>query len=288
MFNLDGSIRPTVTAAGYMFTEYYPRNASQALNAPFGTHVAPSIVALLHDHLASWKVDLDILGTANSLEVTEIKAGTYAEALASAGVANATRPEWVEPEFDEVRYTTKSIVRNETAYRPTPAAPMIMAVVNRDELNAFGVPRGYALMTDTTPHQLLRRSPLLKSGLSWTNHSMAFTLRKDDEIYLSDAFLDAHNLMNASTSFTDILNGEALQGPGGSQQDLTAWVTVGFIHLPRSEDIPLISNHAAYFTIKPYNYFNTNPAMNLRDEADDEFETCRPRVGVDYEYRYGF
>lgn len=44
--------------------------------------------------------------------------------------------------------------------------------------------------------------------------------------------------------------------------DLVAWVMCAVQHLPRREDVPIISNLPTGFTIKPINYF-----QQVRDSA---------------------
>ena len=57
---------------------------------------------------------------------------------------------------------------------------------------------------------------------------------------------------------TDTLDGESLEG-----EDLVAWVTVGKEHLPRTEDLPLISNFGSYFDLVPWNVHPVNGAMDV-------------------------
>ena len=44
---------------------------------------------------------------------------------------------------------------------------------------------------------------------------------------------------------------------------VVAWVTVGKEHLPRTEDVPLISNFGTYFVVSPHNQWHGNAAMDL-------------------------
>ena len=46
------------------------------------------------------------------------------------------------------------------------------------------------------------------------------------------------------------------------QTDLVAWVTLGKEHLPRTEDLPLISNFGTYFDLLPHNRFPVNAALS--------------------------
>lgn len=255
-----------------MFTAFASPDPS--LDAPFGVRIAPGVTALLHDHVTAWKVDLDILGpTRNVLEVTELRSGTYAEALAtnpassSPSAATVTEsgsdprmPGWAP--YDEVRYLRTRTYGNETAFLVNPAAPVVIKIASANATNANGYRRSYAIELDASPHQLLRTAPILR-GLAWTQHSVAVTVRRDAEEVLSDALLDTAHLAAPVTTFASILNGEALDVESGS--DLVAWVTTGFLHVPRSEDVPVISNHASSFMIKPVNYFERLASLDVPD-----------------------
>lgn len=266
-----------------MLTSYVPPELAPRFR-PFATEVAPNIFAPLHDHTAAWLVDLDVGGTQNAIHVTSIKGGTYAKALSSVNPSLVT-PGWVEPEFDDVRFVKTDVYNTETSFRADPAAPKMFKLVSAQQRNALGHPRGYAIVLDNSPSQLLRSTPVVTQGLNWTRHSVAFTKRRDNESYLSDARLDAWQLTNPVVNFNNILNGEALDSEAG--EDLVAWVTLSFIHVPKSEDVPVISNVQSSFVIKPVNFFDHLASLDLPDESEDEFRlTCLPRVGRDYWYFY--
>lgn len=50
-------------------------------------------------------------------------------------------------------------------------------------------------------------------------------------------------------------------------QDLVAWVTVGFLHIPHSEDIPNTATPgtAVGFLLRPFNFFPEDPSVASRD-----------------------
>ena len=54
---------------------------------------------------------------------------------------------------------------------------------------------------------------------------------------------------------------------GIEDEDLVAWVTVGLMHVPHSEDIPNTATAAnsASFYLRPYNYFDEDPSMSSHD-----------------------
>jgi hypothetical protein len=50
-----------------------------------------------------------------------------------------------------------------------------------------------------------------------------------------------------------------------ANRDIVAWYTVGFHHITRMEDWPVMPTHWFGFTLMPHNFFTTNPAMTIRD-----------------------
>jgi primary-amine oxidase len=47
-------------------------------------------------------------------------------------------------------------------------------------------------------------------------------------------------------------------------QDIVTWYTIGFHHVPHTEDWPVMSGHQVGIELRPYNFFAFNPAITLR------------------------
>jgi primary-amine oxidase len=45
--------------------------------------------------------------------------------------------------------------------------------------------------------------------------------------------------------------------------DIVLWHTVGVTHFSRPEDFPVMPTEYAGFTLKPFGFFNANPAIDL-------------------------
>ena len=49
-------------------------------------------------------------------------------------------------------------------------------------------------------------------------------------------------------------------------QDLVVWVNLGMHHLTRAEDLPVMPTIWHSFQLRPHNFFDRNPAIQLRRE----------------------
>jgi primary-amine oxidase len=56
-----------------------------------------------------------------------------------------------------------------------------------------------------------------------------------------------------------VRNNEAL-----IQRDLVLWLTIGHHHVTQAEDWPVLSRQRMAFELKPANFFDRNPAVDLR------------------------
>jgi primary-amine oxidase len=56
-----------------------------------------------------------------------------------------------------------------------------------------------------------------------------------------------------------VANNEAIENA-----DIVLWHTLSFQHLPSAEDWPVLNREHHSFALKPANFFNHNPAVDLR------------------------
>ena len=93
----------------------------------------------------------------------------------------------------------------------------------------------------------------------WSNYPIAVTLYKDTELKSSSVY-------NQNSPTLPIVNFEEFLGDNNdiTDQDLVAWVSIGCIQFPSSEDIPntATSTNTARFFLRPFNYFDADPSIN--------------------------
>lgn len=59
---------------------------------------------------------------------------------------------------------------------------------------------------------------------------------------------------------------------------------MGVQHIPRSEDIPLITNFGTSFYLKPWNYYDELESMNVG--RNNAYKPCVPKGGAGFEYHW--
>ena len=243
---------------------------------PYGTPVGPGLFGLLHDHLTSWKLDLDVLGTQNRFRTTKIKAAPMED------VMPGRRPGWASTRnMPYIKYADRQTVEAEgadAALKYDPATPSIWEFTKEGEYNSWGVPRGYKIvLAGAIAHQILPDDHPYLGAAGFTKYNVAITQRKETEPR-SMSTIDKYDPGNAMVDMTSFIDGDSLL-----DEDLVAWVSLGVMHLPNAEDIPVITNFGTSIIVKPNNYFDENPAFDLQLKDFDR-RPCAPEV-VDPEYQ---
>ena len=240
--NLDGSMDVNAILSGYMQGSSYVPTVSQA----FGNQVHEGMASALHDHTMNWKVDLDIGGTSNQIEMDYVVPWRFED---QAGRLWTTKR------------LNKMIAETEFGMNMNPATPMKFVVQSSEETNSWGTPRGYALHA-TPHHQVYPEDDPALASFAWTKYNVAVTKHSDQEWTSSmeqdDIFPGAPAL-----DFDTYLDDEGIVG-----EDLVLWITSGTYHIPHSEDIPVTPTthgNRAGFTLIPFNYFDENAAMDVPD-----------------------
>ncbi|XP_068700535.1 diamine oxidase [copper-containing]-like [Montipora foliosa] len=242
IFYQNGVVEVKVSASGYIFGSFYDSNSY-----PYGYKLNEHLTSGIHDHLLSYKVDLDVAGRSNSYETIEI------------GIENITE-RWF-PNKTRVQKVLKRSVKNtelEAAYKFNFDTPKYLNFFNDAKQNSMGVRKGYRIQLEGILKQLYPEDWIITPIMSWSLYQMAVTKYKEDESH-STSIYNQNGPSNPVLDFRKYL----LDNDSIVNEDLVAWVTIGMMHVPHSEDIPNIATAAesASFFIRPFNYFEEDPSM---------------------------
>ncbi|XP_060580799.1 amiloride-sensitive amine oxidase [copper-containing]-like [Ruditapes philippinarum] len=273
-FQLDGKVFTIVTASGLIQATFWdhenPFMGSEKGRDAFGYRVGENAHGQIHDHMFGFKVDLDVLGTDNSMEVIHWKNNNVLSALRSQVPNVSEAPKYFLDNW--TRYIEYELVENETGKRINMDEPEFWVIVNENERNKWGNMRGYEIKPIATAAQTLSDNHPAMPALSFTKYHCAITKRKEDEQYL-DSSSDTHRLDKPIEDLEKMLNGESIRNT-----DVVNWVSIGFLHVPTSEDVPMTIRVEAAFMLKPFNFFNTTPVFDLQGHFDTKTlnKTGRP------------
>jgi primary-amine oxidase len=131
-------------------------------------------------------------------------------------------------------------------------------VESSTSLNPFGKPTGYAIEPEELafPYGALD-DPSLKKA-SFAQHQFWLTRYRPGELYAAGTFPNQAKRADGLSEF--IKDQLPLH-----RQDLVVWYTVGFTHLSRPEDYPVMPSDSIGFRIVPRGFFANNPALGVSD-----------------------
>ncbi|KAJ7846914.1 amine oxidase catalytic domain-containing protein [Mycena leptocephala] len=244
-FQLDGTLEVRLSASGYLQGAWW-----DDAETSYGTKIRDTYMGSLHDHVINYKFDFDIAGTRNSLMAISLE-------------NEVVQQPWFDDDWGQDVYQTKivrTMVRNESdALLDYPKnLEGAYVIVNEEELNRWGYPRGYAIHPGVSPVHLTNlNSKRTQNNANFGKHHLAVSRRKDSEP--SSSSMWNLNLPGAPpVDFYKFFDGESLE-----QEDLTAWVNLGMHHIPRAEDSPMTLTNIATSSVllTPFNFNDWDPSM---------------------------
>ncbi|XP_074748319.1 amine oxidase [copper-containing] 3-like isoform X2 [Strix uralensis] len=105
-------------------------------------------------------------------------------------------------------------------------------------------------------------------------YQLAVTRRKEEES-TSTSIYNQNDPWTPTVAFADFINNETI-----TNEDLVAWITAGFLHIPHSEDIPntVTVGNSVGFLLRPYNYYDLDPSIYSHDgvffTSEQDFTAC--------------
>ncbi|KAL0576592.1 hypothetical protein V5O48_005385 [Marasmius crinis-equi] len=216
------------------------------------------------------KVDFDIGGIQNSL----LEATTQQEEI---------EQPWLDDDWGHTIIQQKIIKRyieneDEARLKYPHNFQGYYAIVNQEERNAWGYPKGYMIHPGFNPvYSSVTASRRTLENANWAKYNMAVSKRKETEP--SSSSMWNMNLPGAPVvDFHKFFDGENI-----TQEDLVAWVNVGTHHLPQAEDSPNTKMNVATssFILTPLNYFDHDVSM---ESTNAIFLTSPKKPGEPFTY----
>ena len=242
-FNRNGEIDVRVGAYGIIATKgVATRNMhdpTAAADTQYGTLVAPNLVGVNHDHFMSFRVDLDVDGQDNRLVEDKFVKRTLS--------GNPLRRSLWQIE--------RSVVGTEGAIE-TMHEPAWFRVESSSRENSLGNPTSYQLMPGHSDLSLLDPEEPQQQRASFSGSALWVTRYKPDENFAAGTYPNQNRMVEGLPKF--VADHESV-----ANTDLVLWYTVGFHHQTRSEDYPVMPAMWHSFTLRPFNFFDRNPGLDV-------------------------
>jgi primary-amine oxidase len=256
VFQQDGTIRIATGATGIAEAKAVsPRNALLASGASngngsggsdaagadaYGRFVDDNIVAVNHDHYFSYRLDLDVDGSVNTVLRDELKTVRLAD-------DHPRRSIW---RVDGVALRTES----EAKLMVDMQRPSLWRVVSEGARNRNGYTTSYQLVPGMSVHTLLTEDDWPRKRAGFIDHHLWVTPYHADERYAAGMYPTLSEPGEGLPRWT-------AANRRIEQTDVVLWYTAGMHHVVRSEDWPVMPVVWNTFELRPFDFFGRNPAL---------------------------
>ncbi len=212
---------------------------SAAQGTAYGMLVAPNLTAVNHDHFLSFRLDVDIDGPANTL----VRQRLMRQSLDGSG---GRRSLW--------RIAEENVVSE------GPLGDDVWRIVNPNLTNRLGQHPGYELRAGHSAVSLLARNDFPQRRAAFSAAPLWITAYDPKELYAAGPYPN-------QSKGGDGLPVYAARHRPIVNADITLWYTMGFHHLPRPEDWPVMPTIWHSVSLVPYGFFDRNPALDAQREG---------------------
>jgi primary-amine oxidase len=235
-FYQDGNIECEVRATGIMVTSHVHGDGGEPRN---GTLVDQGIYAPFHQHFIVARLDLDVDGPDNTVYAVSSEApgdDPY-------GLGLVVRETPLRTEAEGKQDYDWSVQRG-------------WKVVNGNVRNGLGIPVGYKLVpSGAFPPLLDPATPAFKRA-EVIGHTLWVTPYRESERWPCGDF------PNLSEHDTGLPAWTAADRPI-ENTDVVLWYVFGIHHITRPEDWPVMPTDIVSFWLKPFGFFDRNPALDV-------------------------
>jgi primary-amine oxidase len=239
-FYQDGNIECEVRATGVLVTSHTGAPGSRPAN---GTLVDQGTYAPFHQHFIVARLDLDVDGPGNTVYASESQAAPPNDPADPYALGLVVRSTPLRTEAEGKQDYDWGAQRG-------------WKVVNDNVPNGLGTPVGYKLVPSAAFPPLLDPASPARRRAEVIGHTLWVTPYREDERWpcgdfpnLSehDSGLPAWTAANRSIENTDVV----------------LWYVFGIHHITRPEDWPVMPSDIVSFWLKPFGFFDRNPALDV-------------------------
>jgi primary-amine oxidase len=223
----------------------------------FGTIVSPQIEGVFHQHWINLRMDFDVDGTVNAVEECNTKSLPYDPETNPRGRAFTVQRTVFGKAKEAERNLNPSTNRTWIVYNPTTKS-------------AVGHYSGYEI---ESVGNTISAIPEFRFGeeSSFTQRHLWVTKYHPDQLYASGKYPN-----QAAAGYKDHLFEYAKKNEKVYKEDVVLWYSLGFTHLTRPEDYPIMPAGKVAVNFTPFGFFEKSPALGYAHIEKDKSESGKP------------
>ena len=245
-FQQNGSIKIGVGATGSVEVKAVrSRTAAEdhdGKDERYGHFVADNTVGVNHDHFFSFRLDLDVDGTENSFVKEQLKT----ERLPA---DHPRKSLWV---------AEQKVAKTESDAQLTMMMehPALWRVINPNVKGPLGYPVGFEIAPGHNAVSLMVDDDWPQRRAGFIRHNLWVTPYREDERYPAGDYPTQSHGGDGLPAWTK--DNRSIENT-----DIVVWYTLGFHHVPRPEDWPIMPAAWHEFELRPFDFFARNPSVDL-------------------------
>ncbi len=239
VFTPQGNITLRVGATGY---DAVKSTAAATMDDPtaakdtqFGSLVAPYTVAPFHDHYINFRIDLDVDGSQNTL------------------LRDSFQPQASAAPRKSLWTLKTEAIPAETAIH---SHSEVIRIANSNTRNSLRQIPSYLVSSHHQSTSILSNKDWAQKRADFSSATMWATTYDEKELWAAG---DYPNQSRKNLGLPDyIANAESL-----ANTDIVLWYTMGFRHITRPEDFPILPTFWHEVTLRPAFFFDIDPSMTF-------------------------
>lgn len=237
IFNQAGEVGYEVRATGILSTQ----PVDDGVEMPFGTVVHPGVLAVHHQHIFSLRVDPMIEGYKNRV--------TYDEAH--------PMPRSDLNPHGTGYYVEETVIEKSGGYDIDLDKNRVFKIQNAAVRNPInGKPVAYKIQAPGFQKILSDKDSFNYKRAEFADHDIYVVKYKDDELYAGGRYTNQSRGGTGVRAWAD-------REDNVKDEDIVVFVQFGINHIPRVEDFPVMPCEILKVHMKPVNFFDKNPALDV-------------------------
>ncbi|KAF2640209.1 hypothetical protein P280DRAFT_469912 [Massarina eburnea CBS 473.64] len=237
IFNQAGEVNYEIRATGILSTQ----PVDEGVDVPFGTVVHPGVLAVHHQHIFSLRIDPFLEGQNNRL--------VYDEAF--------PMPRSDFNPHGTGYYVQETVISESGGYDTAYENNRTFKIQNVDVRNPInGKPVAYKIQAPPFQKILADKDSFNYKRAEFSDHNIYVVGYRDGELFAGGKYTNQSRGGTGVRSWAD-------RKDNVKDTDFVVYVQAGINHVPRIEDFPVMPCEILKIHLKPVNFFDKNPALDV-------------------------